>query len=331
MCITRLRGETMIVRPSRKARWLGMFSWQYRLISVYFNIQRMLARTRGPVDLEKERAELEELGKTFKPLVPISCAKETADGVPVEWVFPSGSSDSKTVFFLHGGSYISGSIDSHRAFAGNIASAAGARALNVGYRLAPEHPFPAALEDAAAAYRWLLNRHASPEEVVFAGDSSGGSLVLALAVFLRDRGEPLPAGMVSLSPMTDLAMKGETWTTNARSDILIHPHKESQFARMYLGNADPLSPYASPHYADLQGLPPLFIQVGTVEVLLSDSTRLAEKARAAGVEVTIEEWVGMQHDWHFGASFIPESRDAIARIGEFVKTVTSVSGRDRSR
>lgn len=312
----------MIVRPTRKTSWPGMFSWQYRAISVYFNVQRMLSRTGGKVDLKKERAELEELGKTFKPLAPITCTKETAHGVPVEWIAPSGSSGRRTVFFLHGGSYISGSIDSHRAFAANIALASDARAMNVGYRLAPEHPYPAALDDAASAYRWLLENHVTPSQVVFVGDSSGGSLALALAVFLRDRGEPLPAGIVSLSPMTDLLMTGDTWASNARTDVLIYPHKEREFARMYLGGTDPSLPYASPHYADMKGLPPLFIQVGTVEYLLSDSTRLAQKAREAGVEVTIEEWVGMQHDWHFGASFIPEGREAIARIGEFVKSVT---------
>lgn len=311
----------MIVMPSRRSRWSGTFSWQYRLLSAYFRIQRTFSSSSGRVDLVKERRELEKLGETFKPLVPIDCRKETAHDVPVEWVVPSGSSGKRTIFFLHGGSYVSGSLDSHRSFAANIAHAADARALNIGYCLAPENPFPAALEDAAAAYRWLLERHASPDQVVLAGDSSGGSLVLALALYLRDRGEPLPAAVVSLSPMTDMLMTGQTWASNARSDILIYPHKEREFARLYLGGADPRSPYVSPHYADLKGLPPLFIQVGTVEVLRSDSTRLADRARAAGVDVTLEEWEGMQHDWHFGASFLPEGRQAIARIGEFVGSI----------
>ncbi|HVN72394.1 MAG TPA: alpha/beta hydrolase [Desulfomonilia bacterium] len=295
-------------------------SWQYRLLGGYFRMVKMFSRSSGSVDLLKERMELEKLGALFKPLAPINCMKADANGVPAEWIAPSGSSHRRTVFFVHGGSYVSGSISSYRALAANIAHAADARALIIDYRLAPENRYPAAVEDAAAAYRWLIGSHAEPGKVVFVGDSSGGSLVLALAVYLRDRGEPLPAAIVSLSPMTDLVMSGETWSTNAKSDILIYPHKEREFARMYLGDADPHTPYASPLYADLKGLPPIFIQVGTPELLLSDSTRFAERARAAGVDVTIEQWEGMQHDWHFTANFVPEGRKAIARIGEFIRS-----------
>jgi len=295
-------------------------SWQYRLLGGYFRMAKAFSRKDGQVDLKKERLDLEKLGDLFKPLRPVQCTQADADGVPAEWIVPGGGTTSgKTVLFLHGGSYTTGSISSYRSLAANICLATGARTLIIDYRLAPEHPFPAAVEDAASAYRWIMQGHADPGKVVIAGDSSGGSLALALAVYLRDRGDMLPAGLVSIAPMTDLLMTGDTWKTNAKSDIVIYPHKEQAFAEMYLSGTDPKNPHASPLYADLRGLPPIFIQVGTPEVLLSDSTRLAERAREAGVKVTVELWENMQHDWHFTASFIPEGREAIARIGEFIR------------
>lgn len=296
-------------------------SWQFRLLVGYFRLVKTFSRKDGKVDLENERRDLEKLGGLFKPLGSIQCTQADAGGVPAEWILPgSGVSSDRTILFLHGGSYTTGSIGSYRSLAANIALAAGARTLIIGYRLAPEHPFPAAVEDAAAAYRWIINGHAGPGKVVIAGDSSGGSLALALAVYLRDHGVPLPAGLVSIAPMTDLLMTGDTWKRNAKTDVVICPHKERAFAEMYLGGADPKNPYASPLYADLRGLPPIFIQVGAPEVLLSDSTRLADRARKVGVEVTVEKWDRMQHDWHFTAGFVPEGREAIARIGGFVRT-----------
>jgi acetyl esterase/lipase len=297
-------------------------SWQYRLLAGYLRVTKAFSRKDGQIDLKKERLDLEKQGDLFKPLAPVECMPADADGVPAEWIVPSGSLSDRTILFLHGGSYTTGSIGSYRSLAANISLAAGARTLIIDYRLAPEHPFPAAVEDAAAAYRWIVKGHAEPGRIVVAGDSSGGSLALALAVYLRDKGAPLPAGLVSIAPMTDLLMTGDTWSSNAKSDTVICPHKERTFARMYLGGADPKNPYASPLYADLKGLPPIFIQVGTPEVLLSDSTRLAERAREAGVKVTVERWEGMQHDWHFTASLVPEGREAIARIGEFIRTET---------
>jgi epsilon-lactone hydrolase len=294
-------------------------SWQFRLLGGYFRMAKMFSRKNGRIDLAKERTDLEKLGDLFKPLAPIQYTKADADGVPAEWIVPSGTPGDRTILFLHGGSYTTGSISSYRSLAANIALAAGARTLIIDYRLAPEHPFPAAVEDGATAYRWIIKDQAEPGKVIIAGDSSGGSLALALAVYLRDKGDPLPAGLVSIAPMTDLLMTGDTWSSNAKSDVVIYPHKERAFARMYLGGADAKNPYASPLYADLRGLPPIFIQVGAPEVLLSDSTRLAQRAREAGVEIMVEQWEGMQHDWHFTASFVPEGREAIARIGEFIK------------
>ena len=312
----------MIVQPSYDRKWLGRFSWQYRLLVGYFSVQKAFTSSGARADYRKERSELEKLGAMFKPLASIETTEDNADGVPVEWIASPASSPARTVFFIHGGSYVSGSISSYRSLGANIGHASGARTLMVDYRLAPEHPYPAAIEDAAKAYMWLIEKHISADKVVVAGDSSGGGLALALAVYLRDRSLPLPAAVVSLSPMTDMLMSGDTWTTNSKSDVVIYPHKEREFARMYLGGADPLMPYASPIYADMKGLPPVCIQVGTNEVLLSDSTRLAEKARKAGVDVTLEEWEGMQHDWHFTASLVPEGREAIVRLGDFIRERT---------
>jgi acetyl esterase/lipase len=238
--------------------------------------------------------------------------------VPAEWILPAGITAGRVVLYLHGGSYIAGSINSHRALAANIAASAGARALVVDYRLAPEHPYPAALEDALAVYHWLLANDNPADKIYIAGDSAGGGLAAALLLALRDAGDPSPAAAVCISALTDMAFTGESIKTKADVDLILDLGKEIQFASMYLGDTDPRAPLVSPLYADLRGLPPLLIQVGSDEILQSDSTRLAEKARAAGVNVTLEVWEGMQHVWHFAASLIPEGRDAICRIGEFI-------------
>ena len=294
-------------------------SWQGRVLTLIFRMQHTFSRSNDKVDLKKERAELEKLGSTFKPLTPIDCVKELANGVPAEWITTPDSLAHRVVLYLHGGSYVSGSINSHRSLAANIAQVAKARVLIIDYRLAPEHPFPAALEDAVAAYSWLIVNHTAPEHITIAGDSAGGGLAVALLVRLRDLGMPMPAAAVCLSPMTDHTFSGESWKTNARTDIVLYPKKEREFTRLYLGGTDPHEPLASPQYADLAGLPPLLIQVGSHEVLLSDSRRLAKQARAAGVDVMLDEWEGMQHVWQFAASFIPEGRMAIGRIGEFIQ------------
>jgi len=295
-----------------------MLSWQFRLLRLYFRAQKFFSRADGKINILKEREELEALAKSFKPLGKIACTPVMAGGVPAEWILPAGITAGRVVLYLHGGSYISGSVNSHRALAANIATAAGARALVLDYRLAPEHPYPAALEDALAAYHWLLSNNVSAEEICVAGDSAGGGLAAALLLALRDAGDPLPAAGILLSALTDMAFTGETLKTKTKVDLILDFGKESQFAPLYLGDTDPRSPLVSPLYADLRGLPPLLIQVGSDEILLSDSTRLAEKARAAGVDVALEVWEGMQHVWHFAASLIPEGRNAIRRIGEFI-------------
>ena len=295
-----------------------MLSLQVRLLELYFRLQHAFAPKSGETDVRKERTELDGLGAMFKLPKGIQIVKELANGVPAEWLIPPGVATERVVLYLHGGSYVAGSIKSHRSLAANIAVGAKARALIIDYRLAPEHPHPAAVEDAVAAYRWLIDNQIDPRHMVVAGDSAGGGLTLALLLSLRDGKIPLPAAGICLSPWTDLAFTGESWKSKAAVDLIIYAYKELEFARMYLGGIEPRAPLASPLYADLKGLPPLLVQVGTNEVLLSDSTRLVDRAKEAGVNAVIDEWEKMQHVWQFAASFIPEGRRAIARIGEFI-------------
>ena len=295
-----------------------MRSWQVRLMELYFRLKRTFSPEAGEPDLQKERAELEELGAMFKPPRGTKFVKELTGGVPAEWLVPPCTDTGRVVLYLHGGSYVSGSINSHRPLASNIALACKARVLIIDYRLAPEHPYPAAVEDAMAVYKWLIDGHVDPRHLAVVGDSAGGGLTLALLISLRDRNVPLPAAGICLSPWTDLAFTGETWKSKAANDLVIYASKEQEFARMYHRETEPQSPLVSPLYADLKGLPPLLVQVGTDEVLLSDSRGVVDRAQQAGVDAVIDEWDRMQHVWQFAAGFIPEGRRAIVRIGEFI-------------
>jgi len=295
-----------------------MLSLQARLLESYFRILRAFTPKSGEADLHKERIELDKLGAMFKLPKGIAVEKASAGGVPAEWLTPAGVSDKRVVLYLHGGSYTCGSCNSHRSMVSNIAIASKARALLLDYRLAPEHPHPAAVEDAVAAYKWLLEGGVDPKHIVIAGDSAGGGLAVALLVSLRDANIPMPAASICLSPWTDLAFSGETWKSKAKADLIIFDYKEHAFAKMYLGGLDARTPLASPLYADLKGLPPMLIQVGLDEVLLADSTRLVERLKQAGVNATLEEWEKMQHVWQFTASFMPEARRAVQKIGGFM-------------
>ena len=295
-----------------------MLSWQVRLLELYFRIQHTFSNPAGQTDVRKERAYLEGLGSMFKLPRGIQVVKELANGVAAEWLIPPAVSPGRVVLYLHGGAYVAGSINSHRSIAANIAIAAKARAFIIDYRLAPEHPHPAAVEDAVAVYKWLLSNKVDSKHLAVVGDSAGGGLTLALLISLRDGNIPLPAAGICLSPWTDLAFSGESWKSKAAVDLIVFDIKEREFARLYLGGLDPKTPLASPLYADLKGLPPLLVQVGTNEVLLSECTQMVERAKQAGVNAVLDEWEKMQHVWQFAASFIPEGRRAIARIGEFI-------------
>ena len=263
------------------------------------------------------RASMEELTKMAPVPVDITCEKVSAGGVPAEWVTAPDARD-RTLLYLHGGGYVIGSPNSHRDLAGRLSRASGARVLVLDYRLAPEHPFPAAVDDALAAYRWLLSQGHAPDRIVIGGDSAGGGLTLATLVALRDAGQPLPAAGVCLSPWTDLAGTGESLRTKAQVDPMVQWSRLSQYAAAYLGKQDARTPLASPLFADLRGLPPLLIQVGTAETLLDDAARVVERAKAAGVDVTYEAWDDMIHVFQAFAMLLPEGQQAIEKIGAFI-------------
>ena len=279
-----------------------------------------------PVELDlsptEMRAGFEEVATMF--LVPPDTSLQPVDvgGMPGEWIAGPGVSADRVVLYLHGGGYVIGSIATHRAMVARISQASGARVLVIEYRLAPEYPFPAAVEDATAAYRWLLAQGVDPARAVMAGDSAGGGLTVAALVSLRDSGDTLPAAAVCLSPWTDLEGTGESMATKAAVDPLIERDGIDMMAKLYLAGADPRAPLASPIYADLHGLPPMLIHVGTAEVLLDDAVRLGERARAAGVEVVLEPWEDMIHVWHCFAHVLPEAQRAIDRVGEFIRERT---------
>ncbi len=242
-----------------------------------------------------------------------------AGGVPAEWVTAAGITGERAVLFFPGGAYHIGTLATLRRLLALVSAAAQARVLSVGYRLAPEHPFPAAVHDALTAYRWLLARGIAARQIAIAGNSSGGGLALALLVALCDAGEPVPAAAVAISPWTDMEMTGESRRTRAAADRMITPDGVKEAAGWYLAGQDPRHPYASPVHADLQGLPPILIHVGDAEILLDDSTRFAARARAAGVEVTLEVWDDMPHCWHTFAGLLPEADQAVERIGRWLQ------------
>jgi epsilon-lactone hydrolase len=268
---------------------------------------------------QEMRAGFEAMAGSFP--MPAGAAHQEIDagGVPAEWVRGAASDETRTILYLHGGGYVVGSPRTHRSLAARIADAAAARALVIDYRLGPEHPHPAAVEDATAAYRWLLSQGADPTRTVVAGDSAGGGLTVAALVALRDAGDPLPAAGVCLSPWVDLECVGESMTTRADEDAMVQRSSLLELARAYLGRLDPRTPLAAPLHADLTGLPPLLVQVGTAEVLLDDATRLAARAEQAGVDVTLERWEEMIHVWQIFGGLLPEADQAIARIGEFTR------------
>lgn len=252
----------------------------------------------------------------------VKCEKIDAGGISAEWITVPESVEERVVYYLHGGGYTIGSINTHRELISGLSRAAGARALAIDYRLAPENPFPAAVVDATAAYRWLLSTGVDPGKVVIAGDSAGGGLTAATLVALRDAGDVLPAAGVCISPWVDMEGVGDSMNTKAEVDPMVQREGLVEMAKVYLGDADPRTPLAAPIYADLTGLPPLLIQVGTSETLLDDGNRLAERAKSAGVEVVLEPWEDMIHVWHFFAAMLPEGQQAIERIGEFIRKHT---------
>lgn len=285
-------------------------------------IERIKSQPQNPnASIAQRRAGMERISEHVAS--DVSSEPVNAGGVGAEWIAAPGAVTDRVILYLHGGGYVIGSINTHRAMIARIARASNARALAIDYRLAPEHPFPAAVDDATAAYRWLLAQGYKPAKIVIAGDSAGGGLALAALVALRDAGQPMPAGAVPISPWTDLEGSGDSVRSKAAKDPMVQPESLAVMAKQYIGSKDPKNPLISPLHADYRGLPPMLIQVGEAEILMDDATRIAERAKRAGVEVELEVWDDMIHVWHVFAKILPEGQQAIDKIGKFVIARTS--------
>jgi acetyl esterase/lipase len=273
--------------------------------------------------IEDNRLSYEKLVESLSWPEDVKTERVGAGNAPAEWIVAPEAQDGRVVLYLHGGGYVMGNMRTHRVMLAYLSRAARARVLGLDYRLAPEFEFPAQVHDSIAAYQWLLSNGADPKKIVISGDSAGGGLMLATLVALRYLGEPMPAAGVGLSVWVDMEATGETFTTNAEVDPLVQRDLVLGIAGMYLGGKDPRAPLASPIHADLTGLPPLLLQVGSIETLLDDSNEMARRARAAGVEVEVEVWDDMPHVFQGFTPILPEAQQAIAKIGEFVQQHTS--------
>jgi acetyl esterase/lipase len=271
-------------------------------------------------DVGQTRARYEKLARLLGGAPDAKCEKVNAGGVAAEWVAAPGVGPERAVLYLHGGGYAIGSIDTHRRLAYDLSAACGARVLVIDYRLAPEHPFPAAVEDAAAAWCWLLQQGLAANRLAIAGDSAGGGLTIATLINLRDRELGLPACAVAISPWVDLEGIGNSMTTRAAQDPMVQKDGLLWMAGMYLKGGDARNPLAAPLHADLAGLPPILVQAGTAETLLDDATRIAEKLHAAGGEVRLAIWPNMLHVFPFFAPILSEGRDGCLEIGSFIRS-----------
>ena len=282
-------------------------------------------RERGLPDglsLDERRARMEDIGTRFPApqrasINPVKIAER-----PAEWVCDPDTDDGRVMLYVHGGGYVQGSLASHRNLVFEIARSMKGKVLNLDYRLAPEHPFPAAVEDTVNAWAELLEMGIDPKKASFGGDSAGGGLVIAALVSARDKGLPMPSCACCISPWTDLVGSGRTMDTKALEDPMVNRAALEFFSDFYADKEDKSHPLISPLFANLAGLPPLLIQVGTAETLLDDSRRLATRARYAGVDVSYAEWEGMPHIWHIFAPLLEKSRKAIIELGEFVERKT---------
>lgn len=249
----------------------------------------------------------------------VACTPVAEPGIRGEWVVADGADPERTLLYFHGGGFYRGSVATVRELCGRISRAAGMRVLAAAYRLAPEHPFPAAVEDALAAYAWLRHQGLPAPRIAVGGDSSGGGLALSLLVCLRDAGEALPKAAVCLCPWVDLTQSGDSYSELAAHDPSGSKAYLDRFAALYLNGADPMDPRASPLFADLRGLPPLLVQVGGREVLRDDGLRLVERASAQDVPVQLDLWEEMIHVWQNNGPELPEAQEAVARIAAFLR------------
>jgi len=285
-------------------------------------IRAALAANPRPPDLASRRKRLDGLSALY-PMPPDAKLESVqANGVAAEWTSTPAADPGRVILYLHGGGYVSGSIESHRQLVIEAGRQAKARTLALNYRLAPENHFPAALEDALAGYRFLVSGGFDPAKIAIAGDSAGGGLAIALLLSLRDAGERLPACAWCISPWVDLTMSGESMTAKAAIDPMIQKDYLQEIGNAYLRGADPRNPLASPLYARLENLPPLLIQVGTAETLLDDAVRLAGRAGEADLHVMLETYPDMIHVWHLFYPQLSAGRQALASAGNFIRAHT---------
>lgn len=287
---------------------------------IRYTIRRTINKvTMANLPLKLHRKGMEKFGKMAKVPDGLSFEETSCDGVPAEWAVPMNLKTRGVVLYLHGGAYAMGSIATHRSLSANIALASKTKCLTIDYRLAPEHPFPAAVDDALKAYKWLLKKGFKPEKIVLAGDSAGGGLAIATLLRLKEEKMPLPCTAVCLSPWLDLEGKGEQAQMLTKKDPMIDVAAMRVFAAHYVPEEQLKHPLASPLYGDLSGLPPIYIQVSLSEVLLDDTLRFEKKAKAAGVTVEIETWAKTVHVWQLFGSMLPEAMKAIKKIGAYIE------------
>ncbi|MBW2289916.1 MAG: alpha/beta hydrolase [Deltaproteobacteria bacterium] len=269
-------------------------------------------------DIPTMRKAMESMLTMMPPAEDMTFAPVDAGGVPAEWSTADVADTGRVVIYFHGGAYVMGSVATHRNLVAHIARRTGARVLSVDYRLGPEHPFPAAVDDAVASYRFVLASGVPAEKIAIAGDSAGGGLTAACLVALRDAGETMPGAAVCISPWLDLSQSFGSWQSKADVDPMLEVEQIQTCADAYLDGADPKTPTASPVFADLRGLSPLLVQVGTAETLLDESVEFAKRAKAAGVDASIDVAADMIHVWHAFADLLPEGREALDDLAAFL-------------
>ncbi|MFI0843830.1 alpha/beta hydrolase [Mesorhizobium sp. IMUNJ 23232] len=281
-------------------------------------VRALLTSQPRPASLAERRERLDAVASAYGVAPDIRFEPVSVGGCEAEWSLALGSDPSKVLFYFHGGGYCSGSIKSHRGMVGETGRAAKIRTLALAYRLAPENPFPAALDDATAAFEFLLAQGIDPNRIAIGGDSAGGGLSLALMQRLRDAKKPLPAAAWLVSPWVDLQMTGATIDSKAAIDPLIHRDYLEQLTANYLAGHDPRDPLVSPLHADLSGLPPVLVQVGSAETLLDDAVRIAGKLGASDVPTRLEVWPHMIHAWHLWSAKLTAGRQATQSAGRFI-------------
>ena len=268
--------------------------------------------------IEENRVRSASTAKMTRIPKDVTVVDVDADDIRAKWISPTNENPGKVILHLHGGGYVTGSMDSHLMMCIPMAQTLKTKILLPEYRLAPEHPFPAAVVDAVKVYRWALAQGYQPQDIIISGDSAGGGLALATVLSLRDAGDPLPAAIVSMSPWTDLTFTGQSHLTKAKADCVLLTDVLREWAACYTGTETPKNPLISPIYADFHNFPPILIQVGSDEVLLDDARMLAEKAKSAGVDVTLKVWDEMWHVWPALGDLIPESKKTFEEIGQFI-------------